>query len=48
MGLSFSDKIKEARKEKDLALALVLQDERDLENFINSIALRLLLPKNKS
>ena len=37
MGLSFSDKIKEARKEKDLALALVLQDEKDFEEFLKAV-----------
>ena len=42
--MKFAEKIYDKRK----ALALVEQDERDLENFINSIALRLLLAKNKS
>ena len=35
--MKFADKIKEARKEKDLALALVLQDEKDFEEFLKAV-----------
>jgi hypothetical protein len=46
--MKFSDKLKEARKEKLIALALVLKDEQDLEKFIESISHCPTLEKNRS
>ena len=48
MGLSFSDKIKEARKEKDLALALMLEDEKGFHEFLKAVQQSLIEEKNKS
>lgn len=35
--MKFSDKIKEARKEKDLAIALMLEDEKDFDEFLKAV-----------
>ena len=48
MGLSFSDKIKEARKEKDLAIALMLEDEKGFDEFLKAVQQSLIDDKNKS
>lgn len=48
MGLSFAHKIKEANKEKNLALALMLQDEHDFDEFLKAVEESLILEKNRS
>lgn len=35
--MKFADKIKEARKEKDLAIALMLEDEKDFDEFLKAV-----------
>jgi len=48
VGLSFSDKIKEARKEKDLAIALMLEDEKGFDEFLKAVQQSLIVGKNNS
>ena len=48
MGLSFSDKIKEANKEKNLAIALMLKDERDFDIFLKAVQQSLIDEKKRS
>ena len=48
MGLSFSDKIKEARKEKDLAIALMLEDEKGFDEFLKAVQQSLIDGKKRS
>ena len=48
MGLSFSDKIKEANKEKNLAIALMLEDERDFDIFLKAVQQSLIDEKKRS
>jgi hypothetical protein len=47
VGLSFSDKLKEAQKEKNLAIALMLKDEHDFDEFLKAVEESLILEKNK-
>ena len=35
--MKFADKIKEARKEKDLAIALMLEDEKGFDEFLKAV-----------
>ena len=46
--MKFSDKIKEANKEKNLALALMLEDEHDFDEFLKAVEESLILEKNRS
>jgi len=48
VGLSFSDKIKEANKEKNLAIALMLEDERDFDIFLKAVQQSLIDEKKRS
>jgi len=48
VGLSFSDKIKEANKEKNLAIALMLKDERDFDIFLKAVQQSLIDEKKRS
>lgn len=48
MGLSFADKIKEANKEKNLAIALMLKDEKDFAIFLKAVQQSLITEKNKT
>ena len=48
MGLSFSDKIKEANKEKNLAIALMLEDEKDFDIFLKAVQQSLIDEKKRS
>jgi len=42
VGLSFAQKFEEANKEKNLALARMLKDEHDLEEFIQNETNRII------
>ena len=46
--MKFADKIKEARKEKDLAIALMLEDEKGFDEFLKAVQKSLIDEKNKS
>ena len=46
--MKFADKIKEARKEKDLAIALMLEDERGFDEFLKAVQQSLIVGKNNS
>jgi hypothetical protein len=48
VGLSFTDKIKEARKEKDLAIALMLEDEKGFDEFLKAVQQSLIDEKKRS
>jgi hypothetical protein len=48
VGLSFAQKFEEANKEKNLALALMLQDEHDFDEFLKAVEESLILEKNRS
>lgn len=48
MGLSFSDKIKEANKEKNLAIALMLEDEKGFDEFLKAVQQSLIDEKKRS
>ena len=48
MGLSFSDKFEEAQKEKNLALALMLEDEKGFDEFLKAVQQSLIDEKNKT
>jgi len=48
VGLSFSDKLKEARKEKDLAIALMLEDEKGFDEFLKAVQQSLIDEKKRS
>ena len=45
--MKFADKIKEARKEKDLAIALMLEDEKGFDEFLKAVQQSLIDEKNK-
>jgi hypothetical protein len=45
--VKFADKIKEAQKEKNLAIALMLKDEHDFDEFLKAVEESLILEKNK-
>ena len=40
--MKFADKIKEARKEKDLAIALMLEDEKGFDEFLKAVQQSLI------
>ena len=46
--MKFADKIKEARKEKDLAIALMLEDEKGFDEFLKAVQQSLIDEKNNS
>jgi len=46
--MKFADKIKEARKEKDLALALMLEDEKGFDEFLKAVQQSLIDEKKRS
>ena len=46
--MKFADKIKEARKEKDLAIALMLEDEKGFDEFLKAVQQSLIVGKNNS
>ena len=46
--MKFADKIKEANKEKNLALALMLEDEKGFDEFLKAVEESLILEKNRS
>ena len=48
MGLSFSDKIEEANKEKNLAIALMLEDEKGFDEFLKAVQQSLIDEKKRS
>jgi hypothetical protein len=48
VGLSFSDKIKEANKEKNLAIALMLEDEKGFDEFLKAVQQSLIDEKKRS
>ena len=45
--MKFADKIKEARKEKDLALALMLEDEKGFDEFLKAVQQSLIDEKKQ-
>jgi hypothetical protein len=48
VGLSFAQKLAESQKEKkNLALALMLKDEHDFDEFLKAVEESLILEKNK-
>ena len=46
--MKFADKIKEARKEKDLAIAVMLEDEKGFDEFLKAVQQSLIVGKNNS
>ncbi len=46
--MKFADKIKEARKEKDLALALMLEDEKGFDEFLKAVQQSLIDEKKNN
>tara|TARA_R110000868_G_scaffold73979_1_gene214095 strand:+ start:443 stop:589 length:147 start_codon:yes stop_codon:yes gene_type:complete len=48
VGLSFAQKFEEANKEKNLALALMLEDEKGFDEFLKAVEESLILEKNRS
>jgi hypothetical protein len=46
--MKFADKIKEARKEKDLAIALMLEDEKGFDEFLKAVQQSLIDEKKRS
>jgi hypothetical protein len=46
--VKFADKIKEARKEKDLAIAVMLEDEKGFDEFLKAVQQSLTVGKNNS
>jgi hypothetical protein len=47
VGLSFAQKLAESQKEKNLAIALMLKDEHDFDEFLKAVEESLILEKNK-
>ena len=47
MGLSFAQKFEEANKEKNLAIARMLKDEHDFDEFLKAVEESLIDEKNK-
>ncbi len=45
--MKFADKIKEARKEKNLALALMLEDEKGFDEFLKAVQQSLIDEKKQ-
>ena len=45
--MKFADKIKEARKEKDLAIALMLEDEKGFDEFLKAVQQSLIDEKKQ-
>lgn len=48
MGLSFAQKLAESQKEKNLALALMLEDEKGFDEFLKAVQQSLIDEKNKT
>jgi hypothetical protein len=48
VGLSFAQKFEEAQKEKNLALALMLEDEKGFDEFLKAVQQSLIDEKNKT
>jgi hypothetical protein len=46
--MKFADKIKEAQKEKNLAIALMLEDEKGFDEFLKAVQQSLIDEKNKT
>jgi hypothetical protein len=46
--VKFADKIKEAQKEKILALALMLEDEKGFDEFLKAVQQSLIDEKKRS
>ena len=46
--MKFADKIKEAQKEKNLALALMLEDEKGFDEFLKAVQQSLIDEKKRS
>ena len=45
--MKFADKIKEAQKEKNLALALMLEDEKGFDEFLKAVQQSLIDEREK-
>ena len=45
--MKFADKIKEARKEKDLAIALMMEDEKGFDEFLKAVQQSLIDEKKQ-
>jgi hypothetical protein len=46
--VKFADKIKEANKEKNLAIALMLEDEKGFDEFLKAVQQSLIDEKKRS
>jgi hypothetical protein len=46
--VKFADKIKEAQKEKNLAIALMLEDEKGFDEFLKAVQQSLIDEKKRS